>query len=134
SAHKGAAGSIAVALSDPDKIAAAGSATALPGDNSNALLLASLQEKAVTALGGVTFQGFYSSFVGKVGAQTRLSQNSLSVEEVIQEQLGGIREEASGVSLDEEMANLIKFQRAYEASARIITIADELLQTVIGMV
>lgn len=134
SAHKGSAGSIAVAITDPDLIAASGSATALPGDNSNALLLASLQEKRVTAFGGATFQSFYSGFVGKVGAQTRLSQNSLSVEEVIQEQLSGMREETSGVSLDEEMTNLIKFQRAYEASARIITIADEMLQTVIAMV
>jgi len=134
SAHQGAAGSMAVALTDPDKIAAAGAVSGIPGDNSNALLMAGFQDKNITALGGATFQKFYSNFVGKVGSDTRLAKNSLSVEEVIHEQIGSMREEVSGVSLDEEMSNLIKFQRAYQASAKIITIADELLETVIRMV
>ncbi len=133
SAHQGAAGSMSVAVSDPNAIAAANISTALPGGNDNALLLASLQEKGITALGGATLQSFYGSLIGQVGSESRLSQNNLSVEEIIQGQLSNMREETSGVSIDEEMTNLIKFQRAYEASARIISVADELLQTIIGM-
>ena len=49
-------------------------------------------------------------------------------------QLGNIKESISGVSLDEEMANMIKYQQAYNAAAKLITKSDEMLQTLIGMV
>jgi flagellar hook-associated protein 1 FlgK len=55
------------------------------------------------------------------------------VEQSVSEKLDALREQVQGVSLDEELTNLISFQRAYQASARLITTADELLQTVIGL-
>ncbi|MBI3608257.1 MAG: flagellar hook-associated protein FlgK [Nitrospirae bacterium] len=133
SAHKGSAGSMAVALSDPDKIAAASSAAGVPGDNRNAVLLAQLQDKAVTALGGATLHGFYSGFIGDVGSEAQSAQRSVKAQEIIGEQLDRMRGETSGVSLDEEMTNLIKYQRAFEASARLITVADDLLKTILSM-
>ncbi len=133
SAHQGTAGSMGVALTDPNRVAASSSSAGVPGNNGNALLLAQLQEKGVTGFSGATVQEFYSRFVGEVGVRSQSAQRSLSAEKVIQEQLSNRREEVSGVSLDEEMANLIKFQRAFQAAARLITTADELFQTLLGM-
>ncbi|MBI3803033.1 MAG: flagellar hook-associated protein FlgK [Nitrospirae bacterium] len=133
SAHQGVAGSMALATTDPRKIAAASSAGGVPGDNSNALLLAQLQEKGVTALGGSTFNDFYGQTVGQIGSDSQAAQHSLTAEKVINENLTQQRGEVSGVSLDEETTNLIKFQRAFEASARLITVADQLLQTILDM-
>ncbi|MCG3117619.1 MAG: flagellar hook-associated protein FlgK [Candidatus Manganitrophus sp. SA1] len=133
SAHQGMSGSIALSAIDPNEIAASSTAAGVPGDNSNALLLAQLQEKEVTGLGEATFQSFYSQYVGEIGSRSRLAQRSLLAEQVIDQNLIHQREEISGVSLDEETANLIKFQRAFEASARLISVADELLQTILAI-
>lgn len=133
SAHQGMSSSIALSAIDPNEIAASSAAAGVPGDNSNALLLAQLQEKEVTGLGDATFQSFYSQYVGEVGSRSRLAQRSLLAEQVIDQNLVHQREEISGVSLDEETANLIKFQRAFEASARLISVADELLQTILAI-
>ncbi len=133
SAHQGAAGSMALAISDPNKIAASSSANGVPGDNSNALLLAQLQDKAVTGLGGTTFHDFYSQYIGQIGSQSQSAQRTLTAEKVINQNLTNQRGEVSGVSLDEETTNLIKFQRAFEASARLITLADQLLQTILDI-
>lgn len=127
-----ASGTMAVAITDTDLIAAA-SAAGAPGDNGNALLLAQLQNKTVAALGSATFQEFYSSFVGEIGAQSQSAQWNLSAQEAIMQQLSAQRETVSGVSLDEEMTNLIRFQRAFQAAAQLITVADEMMQTILEM-
>ncbi len=130
SAHAGTAGSSSVAITDTDKIAAA---AALPGDNRNALLLAQLQDRSVSALGSVDFQSYYSGFVGGIGAQSQTATRNLAAQELVINQLNYRREAVSGISLDEELANLIKFQKAYEASARFMVIVDELLQTLMEL-
>jgi len=133
SAHQGMAGSIALSAIDRNQIAASSTLAGVPGNNGNALLLAQLQERQVTGLGSATFQDFYSRFVGEIGSRSQFAQRSLSAEELIDEQLKSQREEVSGVSLDEETTNLIKFQRAFEASARLISVADELLQELLAI-
>ncbi len=104
----------------------------MPGGNGNAILLAKLQDKQVFSL-KETFQNFYAGFTGEVGARAKLSQQNFSVEEVLSQKLDTMEKEVSGVSLDEEAINLLSFQRAYQAAAKLIVTADELLQTVIGM-
>ncbi len=133
SAHRGSAGGMSVLQSDPNRIAASSTAAGTPGNNNNALLLAAIQDKTITALGGVTLQGFYSTLTGDIGAKSATAQRSAAIEISLKAQLSQLREETSGVSLDEEMSNIIKFQRAFEASARIISMADELSQTILGM-
>ena len=133
STHLGSAGSMVVSLSDPNKIAASSSLAGLPGNNGNALLLAQVQSATVTALGGTSLQRFFSGFVGEIGSKSQSAQRSLEGQELISLQLKNRREEISGVSLDEELTNLIKFQRAYEASARILATADEILQTILTL-
>ena len=122
-----------VAVTDPRKIAAASDPAAVPGDNTNALRIAGLADAAVSPLGGATFSGYYSGLVSDVG---KLASNASDLQQFdanLRSELQDRRDSASGVSLDEEATNLIAYQRAYEAGARIIKITDELFQTVLQM-
>lgn len=135
SAHKGVAQNIqsAIAISDSDKIAAAIASTSSEGDNRNALAIAQLQDKL--AIDGTSnFSNYYGGVVGEIGANSQFVNSTHAAQKTSLEQLQNMRESVSGVSLDEEMANLIKYQRSFEAAARLITIGDELLQTILKMV
>ena len=111
-------------------------------DGGNALQLVELQSKLVfdsitldsSGSGTFTFDEFYSSLVSTVGIESFASQSTLSQQEGILLQLDARRESIAGVSIDEEMINMIKFQQAYNASARLIGVADELLDTIISQV
>jgi flagellar hook-associated protein 1 FlgK len=103
-----------------------------PGDSSNALALAQLKDALTLAGGTLSFGGFYASMVETVGQATQESARFVENQERVVELLRNFREEISGVSLDEEMTELIKFQHAYEAAARFIRVADEMLDTLIN--
>ena len=117
-------------LNDTSKIAAGLSGT---GDGQNALNISNLQNSLIFSSGGFTpgagtstFDDFYNSIISGLGAGSRSSQTILSQQEGVMLQLNSQRESISGVSLDEEMVNLIKFQQAYAASARMITVIEEM--------
>ena len=121
---------------DVSLIAAAQDADALPGDNRNALEMAGLQS-TLTMSGPpstATFSDFYAALLGDVGSAVQQADISVSHQSDTLAQLDNYRESVSGVSLDEEMVNLIKFQHAYEAAAKLISTVDELLESLIGMV
>jgi len=118
---------------DPASIAAALN-PASPGDNGNALAMADLQLLNLLSGGTATFDGFYNGLAAEIGVDLNSVSSRLSHQESMIRQLEMRRESVSGVSLDEEMADLVRFQHAYEASARLISIADEMLETVIGLV
>ena len=82
----------------------------------------------------VTFDDFYSSIVGEVGVKAGGAFRSQQHQESLIVQLENRRESISGVSLDEEMANLIRFEHAYGAAAKLISIVDEMLNTLNNMV
>ena len=103
-------------------------------DGGNALALTDLQSKLVfdsvtlkSGSGTFTFDEFYSSIVGTVGVQSYASRNTLSQKEGILIQLNTRRESIAGVSIDEEMINMIKFQQAFNAAARLIGVAEEMM-------
>ncbi len=110
----------------------------LSGDNSNALLLSSLSDKEDVFFVGNTeedsLDGFYSTLVGSIGLDSNTVNDNVEYNTMLAEQLLNFRDSASGVSLDEEMANLIKYQQAYSAAAKLITMADEMLQTLLQIV
>lgn len=112
------------------RIAADGSRA--PGDNRNALALADL-ENAPAGPGGLTFADAYRRLVSDLGLAAEHAGQQAGFYQALVEQLTQMRDAVSGVSLDEELANLIKFQRAYQAAARLITIADELYQTILAV-
>jgi flagellar hook-associated protein 1 len=72
--------------------------------------------------------------VASVGSQTHTASVGQSAQQVLLNQAIGAREDLAGVNLDEEAANLIKFQNAYQASAKAVSIASTLFDTIIGMV
>ena len=111
-------------------------------DGGNALKLVGLQSKTVfdnvsldsAGSGTFTFDEFYSSLVSTLGIQSAASQATFAQQEGILLQLDTRRESIAGVSIDEEMINMIKFQQAYNAAARLIAMVDELLDNMIHQV
>lgn len=103
------------------------------GDNRNALDLAGLKDIAVLEQGTLTIGSFYSLLVGQVGSDVEGTINSLDHEEFMIEQYEQRRQSISGVSVDEEMVNLIKYQQAYAASAKMISALDEMLDQLLSI-
>jgi flagellar hook-associated protein 1 FlgK len=121
-------------LGDVNRIAAATTAATVPGDNRNAVAIAALQSQGTMMGGKATFDDFYSALVGRVGNDVRYASANHDYEVAMVSQLENYRESVAGVSLDEEMINLVKYQHAYEAAARVINTVDEMLDTVLNMV
>jgi len=136
----GAAGKIKTLIANPLEIAAAGTnspgppVAAVPGDNTIALGLAALEKKAVLLNGKTTFSGAYGQLVSKVGSLTHSAKISSSAQEVLLNQAKEAKQNLAGVNLDEEAANLIKFQNSYQAAAQAISVAKSLFDTLIGSV
>jgi flagellar hook-associated protein 1 FlgK len=123
---------LSVNVTEASQIAAAASGASVPGDNQTALQIAGLREAPVAALGDVSFETFYRGLVTTAAGQSKAASDSLTFDENLLAEITSKRDALSAVSLDEEAANLIRFQRSYEAAARMIKVADELLQTVLG--
>ncbi|MGB4598894.1 MAG: flagellar hook-associated protein FlgK [Trichlorobacter sp.] len=117
---------------DFNAIAASGSAIST-GDNSNAVALAQLLNDATT-MGTSTFSNYYNSLVAQVGLDVQTANTVVKQDEAFMKQLTTLRDSQSGVSLDEELANLIQYQRSYQASAKLITTATEMMDVVLAMV
>lgn len=120
------------------KVAAARSEAS--GDGDNALSIAALQSSLIVggtggaASGTYTFNDYYNAVVGTVGLDTTTAKDNVKQMEAVKLQLENRRENISGVSLDQEMIDLIKFQQAYGAAAKLISTVDELLDTLLGTV
>ncbi len=112
-------------------IAASSSAAEIPGNNSNALQIAQLADTSITELGGFTFMQNYTGLVARTGSVSSAATDSRTFDNSMLEAIRFKRESTSGVSLDEEAANMIRYQRSYEAGARMIRMTDELMQTIL---
>jgi len=121
-------------VDDVNTIAASATANGVPGDNGNAVAIADLQNTLTMNSNSATFDGYYNSTVGDVGTQVREAAKSYEYQDTVVKYLDNYRESVSGVSLDEEMVNLIQFQHGYNAAAKLISTTDELLQTLINIV
>jgi flagellar hook-associated protein 1 FlgK len=117
---------------DPSLIQAAGTPGAV-GDNTVALTLARLADRSITGLGNRPFQSAYGQVVANLGNGLADANSQLANHEAVKTLLLGQRDSVSGVSLDEEMSDLIRFQKAYQASARIVSVVDEMLDTVLSL-
>jgi flagellar hook-associated protein 1 FlgK len=140
---------LTVAFSDPRRLAAArddgpGAPAAVhfsPGDNANALAMANLQTTSIGSISmgtftssNITVNDFYNQMVGYVGnlkASSELAKN-VSNQSLIAAQ--NRRDAVSAVSLDEEYSSLTIYQQAYQASARMIRVADQIFQEVLGLI
>uniref|UniRef100_A0A7C4ENT7 Flagellar hook-associated protein 1 n=1 Tax=Thermodesulfovibrio aggregans TaxID=86166 RepID=A0A7C4ENT7_9BACT len=123
-----------VSITDTDKIAAAGEnplTVSGPMDNENARAIYGLLDDEI--IGSSKPVDYYRTIVSEIGVYSSSTQTQKSFQEALVEEIKKLRQDASGVSLDEEAVNLIKFQKMYEASARVIKVADEILSTLFEM-
>jgi len=130
---QGAARAMAVSsdvAGNPSAIAAASSAATTPGGSDNAVLLSRLALQP--AVGTRSAAQAYGDLVGDVGARKASAADDVTLRESVATQMTAMREAASGVSLDEEMIALSKYQRAYEASTKVITTIDQLLEELLA--
>jgi flagellar hook-associated protein 1 FlgK len=125
----GAAANFSVAITDPTLIAASSDGSA--GSNGNLNVLQAVQAQALPT-GGKPLDN-YANVIFAVGNATAQAQASSDASDLSLKQLNDQRGAISGVSIDEETTNLINFQHAFAASARVITTIDELTQTVLSM-
>jgi len=122
----------AVLVADPSLLQASGTAGAV-GDNQVALALAQLANKKIAGLSNQTFSQGFSQTVANLGQALSSVNSDISDQNLVQNMLQRQRDSISGVSLDEEMTQMMQFQKAYQASARLITTIDEMLDTVLAM-
>jgi flagellar hook-associated protein 1 FlgK len=118
--------------SDVSRIAAAGQPNA-PGDNRIANILSGLQYKQVMSDGTATLDDHYNSLVGKIGIEAQRANSAAESQKDITGQLKNLRESIAGVSIDEEMTKMIEFQKSFDASARLVRTADEMMDTVLNL-
>jgi flagellar hook-associated protein 1 FlgK len=126
----GAANSMTVALTDPDEVAAG--ATSAPGDNTIAQSIAELSSAKVVD-GTDTLVGAYSRICAKVGIEAGQNELARNANEDTMTQLQNLRDGVAGVSLEEEMINLIQYQKGFEASAKLLATVDEMMDTLLSI-
>ena len=102
-------------------------------DNRNALALASIQTARVLNSGTATLQDAYGSLISTVGTRTNQSLLNFNAQDGLLAHANSARDELSGVNLDEEAADLMKYQQVYQASAQVIVAADKLFESLLGM-
>ena len=120
-------------VNDPSTFQASGTSGAA-GDNSIVLALAQLANQGINGqLQGQTFTAGYSRIVAGLGQTISSINDQVASSNAVTSMLSNQRASVSGVSLDEEMTNLMQFQKAYQASAQLISTINEMLQTVIAM-
>ena len=122
-----------IAAGGESLVVASGSATAA-GDNSVARQLAALREQKMLAGGTATASEGWARLVYRVGSDRQAAVNSHQTRGEISRQLRNLQDSVSGVSIDEEAADLVRFQRAYEANARFFSTVDTTLETLLNMV
>ncbi len=117
-------------LQDPNKIAISKDGTAGNGDI--AVSIANLINQKDST--GTTLLDNYTSLVTQVGSDTQNASNTAQSYQQLLTQLQKQKSSYSGVSVDEEMSNVLQYQRSYEASAKMLTIADQMLQTLLNII
>ncbi|WP_445366608.1 flagellar hook-associated protein FlgK [Methylomonas sp. BW4-1] len=118
------------AITSPRQVAAA-DMPGLSGDNRNALKLAKIETQSIMQNGKVTFTQVYGQLVADVGSKTHSAQLNRDAQQTLFQRAKGAQESVSGVNLDEEAADLIKYQHSYQAAAHVVSIAKNLFDTLI---
>jgi flagellar hook-associated protein 1 FlgK len=124
---------VALAISNASEVAAAGNPEAAPGDNEAALRIAQLEVTHHVAGTGDTFDNFFAKMVSTVGIEAARNDLALAGAEDATVQLQNLRDGYSGVSLEEEMIDLIQFQRGFESSAKFLATVDEMMNALLQL-
>jgi flagellar hook-associated protein 1 FlgK len=127
--NAGAAAGMAVATADPALIAASSDGSA--GSNGNLANFSAIHDQ--TTFNGETPSDFYGSVIFSVGNDVSNGSTEQQASQLVLQQLQGQRGSISGVSLDEEAGNMVQYQRAYDAAARVVDTVNQMLETLINM-
>jgi flagellar hook-associated protein 1 FlgK len=120
---------------DPASIAAGfgeNGRPAMPGDGSAALAIASLRNSSVMIGNVPGFDEYFALTVADIGLRGETAERALETENIIMKELTAMQESISGVNMDEELSQMIKFQHGYSAAARVVNTFDEMLDTIIN--
>lgn len=118
-------------LSSTNNIAAAAASNS-PGDARKGLAIALLQRNLTMSGNTATFSDYYQSTISGLGVEAQRAESMMENQNLLVGHLATRKESISGVSLDEEATNLVRFQRAYQAAARVVTTVDEMLDKIIN--
>jgi flagellar hook-associated protein 1 FlgK len=118
----------------PDRIAAASNVFSTPGGSDNAVALSKIFDTQIAVGNSKTAAQAYGDLIGSIGTTRANSQRDVETQSAILTQVQSMHQSQSGVSLDEEMVNLTKFQNAYQAASKMIGVADQLMQTLLNTV
>jgi flagellar hook-associated protein 1 len=118
---------------NPRAIGAAQGNLSLPGDNRNAQALLALHDSKFAGGGTATAQQAFSAMVAAAGGAAQSAQDQQAFADTSLEQIDALRESVSGVSSDEEMMTMMKFQRSYQAALRVVETADSMLGELLNM-
>ena len=105
----------------------------LPGDNRVALGVHELQYSPTMDGDSITFDEFYNSVITEVGMMVNRNQSELKSQQLVVEQFERMRSEISSVNMDEEVADMVQYQRGFDAAAKFMTTVDEMTRTIIQM-
>lgn len=108
--------------------------TSAAGDGTIATAMSKLRDQSVAGLGSQTTRGYFSALLSTVGRDIATAQNDRDTAYALGEQVESQIQDVSGVNLDDELANLQQFQRSYQASAKVLSMMDEMLGDLINMV
>jgi flagellar hook-associated protein 1 FlgK len=122
----------AAIVEDVSAISAAATPNA-PGDNVVLNQLISVRTKPILENGNMSLNQYYADYVGRVGLEVERSRQERDADGVLLGDLSKRREAISGVSVDEEAVNLLRWQTAFAASSKVITTADEMLETILNL-
>jgi flagellar hook-associated protein 1 len=104
------------------------------GDGSIAQQLGEMRDTVQATLGGKSFKSYFSDIIGKLASDTNFQVNNAATELSVLDQIEQQQQAVSGVSLDDEMANLVKMQRSYQAAARAMSIFDQVTEDLINLI
>ena len=134
----GAGSNIAASLAVSPTITPGQLAAVDPGpplvSNGTALKLANLESNPANQINGLSFSQFFSSLASRVGGQISDATSGVQVQTGVVAHVHDLRNQVSGVSLDEEAVRIVELQRSYQAASKIVTVVDELTQTLLGLV
>ncbi|PIE54688.1 MAG: flagellar hook-associated protein FlgK [Dethiosulfovibrio peptidovorans] len=102
------------------------------GNGDNAINMAQLKQAKVLAGDSASFNEYYENFIARLGVRSERSQNMLSNQTALIDQIEGQRQSVMGVNIDEEMMDIMQFQQAFNAVSRFVTTLDEMLERVIN--
>ncbi len=120
-------------VSNPQLVVASATAAGLPGDNETAMAIADLATSGTMGGGSTTLTEAISGMVSQAGVDSAQAQKGLERQDLVVSQVQAQRDAVSGVSTDGEAANLVEFQRSYQAAAKVIATADKMLETLLNM-